>query len=116
MDEKCPGRTANAILESTLLTCSKCGQDSEIFTDEVRVHCKCGEWLYRQTMPSCIQWCPEAERCMGAVNGLKQMLEATTPVHDQKKYEERLKELQERIAVALETCSSPESRHRNACK
>ena len=53
---------------------------------------------------------------MGAVNGLKQMLEATTPTHDQKKYEERLKELQERIAVALETCSSPESRHPNAFK
>jgi endogenous inhibitor of DNA gyrase (YacG/DUF329 family) len=38
----------------------------EIFSDEIRVKCpKCGEKVYREQVPSCIDWCAKARECLG---------------------------------------------------
>ncbi len=50
-----------------MYTCSKCGAEVEIFSDELRVRCyKCKEFVYKEMTPSCIDWCGSAKECLGA--------------------------------------------------
>ena len=38
----------------------------EIFSDEIKVKCqKCGKNVYREKIPSCIDWCASARQCLG---------------------------------------------------
>ncbi len=105
MAMRCPGRDANAELDSELVTCSGCGRTLEIFADEPRVRCRCGRLVFRDTLPSCGQWCPAAERCFGTV-GLPAAAAASGT--DQKEQEARLEELQKRIAEAMRDCAEPQ--------
>ena len=46
--------------------CPKCGAEVEIFSDEARIKCqKCGTMVFREKMPSCIEWCASARQCLG---------------------------------------------------
>ena len=46
--------------------CPKCGYDVEIFSDEISRKCyKCGERVYREKVPSCLDWCASARDCVG---------------------------------------------------
>lgn len=65
MTSKCPGQdTRNLRVE--LYKCPKCDAEVEIFSDETRVKCqKCGEIIYREKLPSCIEWCASARQCLG---------------------------------------------------
>ena len=105
---RCPGRTANVLVESTLVPCPECGRTVEIFGDEERVHCRCGHWVFREALPSCAQWCPEAERCFGSAGNPARLSKTA----DQKEQEERFRELQERIATALANCPQPQVKQR----
>ena len=102
---ECPGRKSNAHLDSTLLECPACGREVEIFADEPRVHCRCGHWVLRDTLPMCADWCSEAERCFGTVGS---PTVAVPDSADQKEQERRLGELREQIELALGKCSKPE--------
>ncbi len=43
-----------------------CGAEVEMFSDELRIKCrKCGEYVYKEKTPSCIEWCPAARQCLG---------------------------------------------------
>ncbi|MFA5200605.1 MAG: phosphohydrolase [Candidatus Omnitrophota bacterium] len=65
MLDKCPGRNLNKI-SSEEITCSACGYAVEIFTDEVRVRCAgCSKYIFREKLPSCLDWCKAAEKCIG---------------------------------------------------
>jgi DNA-directed RNA polymerase subunit RPC12/RpoP len=65
MTSRCPGQE-NQILRAAIYKCPKCGSEVEIFSDEVKVKCKkCGTKIYRETMPSCIEWCTAARQCLG---------------------------------------------------
>ncbi|MEN8614681.1 phosphohydrolase [Dehalogenimonas sp. THU2] len=65
MTGKCPGQDFRK-LRVELHRCPKCRSAVEIFSDEIRVRCqKCGEPVYREKAPSCIEWCASARQCLG---------------------------------------------------
>ncbi len=62
---KCPGQSSR-YLKATYKKCPHCGYEVEIFSNELRVQCyKCGQYVYRKKIPSCIDWCPAAKDCIG---------------------------------------------------
>lgn len=65
MNSKCPGQDTRN-LKVGLYKCPNCGHEVEIFSDELKVKCpKCGEKVYRDKVPSCIEWCAKARECLG---------------------------------------------------
>ncbi len=65
MDGRCPGQDARN-LRSAYYKCPKCGALVEIFSDELRFRCQqCGEYVFRERTPSCIEWCARARECLG---------------------------------------------------
>lgn len=62
---KCPAHNTRN-LRAEIHPCPKCGYGVEIFSDEARVKCyQCGEIVYREKTPSCIDWCSAARQCLG---------------------------------------------------
>ena len=65
MFSKCPGQDMRK-LRVELYKCPKCGAEVEIFSDETRIKCqKCGTIVFREKIPSCIEWCASARQCLG---------------------------------------------------
>ena len=65
MFSKCPGQDTSK-LQVELYKCHNCGAEVEIFSDETRIKCqKCGTMVFREKMPSCIEWCSSARQCLG---------------------------------------------------
>jgi DNA-directed RNA polymerase subunit RPC12/RpoP len=64
MINRCPGVESTPRIE--LYKCPKCGAEVEIFSNEVKVKChQCGEMVYSERLPSCIDWCAAARECLG---------------------------------------------------
>ena len=64
MLDKCPGQSSRFI-KASYVKC-KCGYEVEIFSNELKVKCaKCGSFVYRKKMPSCVEWCKAARDCVG---------------------------------------------------
>jgi len=65
MNSKCPGQdTRNLRVE--LYLCPNCKTEVEIFSDETKFKChKCGTIVYKEKLPSCIDWCASARQCLG---------------------------------------------------
>jgi len=62
---RCPGQDMRN-LRVSLHKCPNCGAMVEIFSDEMRVKCqKCGQYVYKEKTPSCIDWCASARQCLG---------------------------------------------------
>ena len=62
---KCPGQDMRK-LRAAIYKCPSCGAEVEMFSDELRIKCrKCGEYVYKEQTPSCIDWCPSARQCLG---------------------------------------------------
>jgi DNA-directed RNA polymerase subunit RPC12/RpoP len=62
---RCPGQD-NRSLSVDLYPCPNCGAENEIFSNEVKVKCdQCGAMVYKEKMPSCIDWCAAARQCIG---------------------------------------------------
>jgi hypothetical protein len=109
----CPGRMSTTMsLSSALVACPGCGNTVEIFGDEVKVHCRCGQYVFQETLPSCAQWCKEAERCFGQVGSFPQALRDTCAPEDLRSQEQRFRELQTRVIMAVSKCPHPETRDR----
>lgn len=65
MYSKCPGQDFRN-LRVALHKCPNCGAEVEIFSDENKVKCpKCGKYVFREKLPSCIEWCASARQCLG---------------------------------------------------
>jgi NADH pyrophosphatase NudC (nudix superfamily) len=65
MNTKCPGQDMKN-LRAAMYQCPKCGAEVEMFSDELKIKCrKCGEYVYKEQTPSCIEWCPSARQCLG---------------------------------------------------
>ncbi len=65
MYTRCPGLDGKN-LRAAIYKCPKCGAEVEIFSDEIRVKCRnCGEQVYTEKVPSCIEWCASACECLG---------------------------------------------------
>lgn len=65
MFSKCPGQDMRK-LRAELFKCPKCGGEVEIFSDETRTKCqKCGTMVFKEQLPTCIEWCSSARQCLG---------------------------------------------------
>ena len=65
MNSQCPGQDSRN-LRAALYKCPNCGAMVEIFSDELKFRCrKCGQYVYREKTPSCIEWCASARQCIG---------------------------------------------------
>ncbi|ADJ26129.1 conserved hypothetical protein [Dehalogenimonas lykanthroporepellens BL-DC-9] len=65
MKQQCPGQDTRR-LKVELHRCPACRTEVEIFSDETRVVCHmCGEKVFREKTPSCIEWCVSARQCLG---------------------------------------------------
>lgn len=65
MEAKCPGQDIRN-LRAAMYKCPNCGNEVEMFSDELRIKCKkCGDYVYKEQTPSCIEWCPSARQCLG---------------------------------------------------
>lgn len=65
MTVKCPGQDFRWLTVETH-KCPNCGTEEEIFSNEMKVKCrKCGDWIYKEKLPSCIDWCSAARECIG---------------------------------------------------
>ena len=65
MVSHCPGQDGWN-LKVAVYKCPTCGSEVEIFSDETRIKCRiCGNYVYREKLPSCIEWCAKARECLG---------------------------------------------------
>jgi predicted RNA-binding Zn-ribbon protein involved in translation (DUF1610 family) len=63
----CPGAKFLRQPKPEIFTCPSCGEEVEIWTDEIRGVCSnCGRTLFREGTMSCLEWCKFAEECVGA--------------------------------------------------
>ena len=66
MDKSCPGSRTIREPRPEYMTCSNCGKEVEIWTDELKATCRnCGTKVFRAQQASCIEWCPHAKECVG---------------------------------------------------
>ncbi|MCS4540996.1 MAG: hypothetical protein HY929_01535 [Euryarchaeota archaeon] len=66
MEVKCPGSAAIRRPTIVIVKCTNCGEEVEIFADEMKAKCdKCGTIVFRESVPSCIEWCSYAKKCIG---------------------------------------------------
>ena len=73
MTTKCPGQDSRKLTVSIHI-CPQCGKEVEMFSDEMKVMCpQCKTIIEKENVPSCIQWCKEAKRCLGAERWEKMM-------------------------------------------
>lgn len=65
MNSKCPGQDFRN-LKISIYKCPQCENTVEIFSDELRVKCpSCGKMVYPDRVPSCVEWCKSARKCLG---------------------------------------------------
>jgi NADH pyrophosphatase NudC (nudix superfamily) len=65
MFTKCPGSSTITRPTIEIKKCPECGEENEVFSDEMQVKCsKCGFTIYNN-LESCIEWCKYAEECIG---------------------------------------------------
>ena len=65
MNMRCPGQDGRN-LRAEIHKCPNCGYGVEIFSDEAKLKCpQCGQMVYREETPSCIEWCASARQCLG---------------------------------------------------
>lgn len=102
MDIQCPGRK-DRDLDSLLVKCPECHKVVEIFSDEQKVRCRCGHVILRETVPSCIMWCPAAERCLGDVIDLREVRKRIEKMHAKADASGYVKNIQDRIRKAKDT-------------
>jgi len=63
--DRCPGSAGIRTPSLTVKKCPACGEEIEIFSNEVSASCGgCGFVVYND-QASCIRWCRFAEECVG---------------------------------------------------
>lgn len=66
MNFKCPGSQNFSQPHPESIKCPFCGEDTEIWTDEVQAKChKCKKTVFREQGQSCLDWCKYARECVG---------------------------------------------------
>ena len=67
MRNTCPGSRLIKEARPEYVLCSHCQNEVEIWSDEFRGRCsRCKSWVYREQGATCLDWCKEAERCVGS--------------------------------------------------
>ncbi len=66
MLDHCPGAANLKTPTLAIKKCPQCGEEIEIFSNDISVKCgRCGFVVYND-MVSCIQWCRHARECLGS--------------------------------------------------
>ncbi len=66
LKDSCPGSNEIKQPKPEDIICRKCGEPTEIWSDETEAKCtRCGELNARLLGPSCIDWCAFAKECVG---------------------------------------------------
>ena len=64
--EGCQGKSKNLTIEEKV--CPVCGHTVELFSIDTEVKCEhCGFTVYNDKL-TCVQWCQDAEKCVGKEN------------------------------------------------
>lgn len=67
LNKFCPGSSKIRNPVPEYLNCTNCGSEVEVWTDEMKARChNCGCTVFRDRLPSCVDWCAYAEECVGA--------------------------------------------------
>jgi len=65
MLDHCPGAANIRTPTLAIRKCPQCGEEVEVFSNDVSVTCaNCGFVVYNDIM-SCVQWCRHAKECVG---------------------------------------------------
>ncbi len=65
MLDHCPGAVNLRTPTLTIKKCPQCGEEVEVFSNDISVKCnRCG-FLVFNDIESCIQWCKYAKECVG---------------------------------------------------
>jgi hypothetical protein len=65
MLDHCPGAANLRTPTLSVKKCPRCGEDVELFSNDISVKCStCGFEVYNDIM-SCVQWCKYAKECVG---------------------------------------------------
>tara|TARA_B100001964_G_scaffold39305_1_gene42831 strand:- start:133 stop:501 length:369 start_codon:yes stop_codon:yes gene_type:complete len=72
---RCPGSMKTMVPEPLERKCPKCSSMIEIWSDEEKADCTCGETVFKDAAPTCVVWCSAAEECLGDIFDVKQMKE-----------------------------------------
>jgi len=65
MFDHCPGAANIRTPILTIKKCPQCGEEVELFSNDVSVKCsRCGFVIYND-IASCVQWCRHAKECVG---------------------------------------------------
>jgi len=63
--DRCPGSAGIRTPTLSVKRCPRCGEEIEIFSNEVSASCgRCGLVIYNDTA-SCLRWCRFADECVG---------------------------------------------------
>lgn len=101
--QRCPGYEKSMLLETFEVECPNCGRVLEFFSDEMKLRCKCGTVVYRESQPTCAEWCPFAAECLAGILPPEQ-LEELKRKREQAQREENI-EFFERIKALCERAS-----------
>nr|WP_321351574.1 hypothetical protein [uncultured Methanoregula sp.] len=65
MLDHCPGAANLRTPTLAIKKCPQCGEDVELFSNDISVACSnCGFVVYNE-IESCVQWCKHAKECVG---------------------------------------------------
>jgi NADH pyrophosphatase NudC (nudix superfamily) len=65
MLDHCPGAANLRTPTLAIRKCPQCGEEVELFSNDVSVKCSnCGFVVYNDIL-SCVQWCKHAKECVG---------------------------------------------------
>lgn len=81
MPDHCPGAANLRTPTLAIKKCPQCGEDVELFSNDISVKCSCGFVVYND-IESCIQWCKHAKECVG--EAMYNKLVERKPVPDKK--------------------------------
>jgi len=79
-----------------MVACPSCGREVELFDDEPRVRCRCGQFVYHKAMPACVQWCASAQLCLGEVGPVESMKPPQQQTNYQQAYERAFQAVRQR--------------------
>lgn len=72
--DDCPGAADIRRPTIKFKTCPRCGDEIELFSNDVKMDCdNCGFTVYNDTL-SCVQWCEFAKACVGE-EALEQLMQ-----------------------------------------
>ncbi len=98
MMNKCPGQMTNRELDSVVVPCPSCGRLVEMFSDEPKRRCRCGETIRREALPQCADWCPAAAQCLGEAVDVREMKKRMEKVKGDPRAKECLDSIREKLA------------------